>query len=726
MLSHALAAIARGWAVFPVHSVRPNGSCRCSKGVACKHPGKHPLTKRGFKDASDDEEIVRAWWAEWPDANVGIATGSASGIWVLDVDPRHGGDKTLQALEEQHGTLRAPTVRTGGGGFHFLFLMDSDPPVPSRNGVVRGIDVKGEGGYVVGAGSKHASGGVYCWADRQTPEDIPLTIAPQWLLEIVLAVTTAAEDGERQDAREAQALTPERLEEVRSAIAAIPNDDRGTWLKVGMALHSTREPEARAIWDEWSRPSTKFDPADQQRTWEGFTHDKQNDITLPTLFRLAKQHGWKHQDHKEWKKPEWVWRTETLATLNLDDAFPPDLAWLAGYCREHARVFHTPPEFGAMLMIGMLAGSIGGRYEIVLENVEWRECSPLWVLVAMRSGHGKSLVFKLLREPFDEYERQLDQGAEFDKWKGAVRYAELGVKAIDRKIMKALTGKGTVDNEDLKKRAADAEMELRIALAARPPLLSIIASNFTTPALSKFLMEHDERCVIIDPEGSVFGQAFSGTTDVERNIDPWLKAYSCEPIKENRIGDGTRDSRERYVQRPILGIAMCTQTGNLALFRDAYAAAKGFLARFMVLVLPYELPDTAISEGVFDPDLRQQWSSLVQEILSLRRPQEPIRVTLSGEAADYFKSWLQSWLDKAHIDAEADEASIVGYGSAFGAKLRGMALRMILALHVARCSTPDAASPDLETVRAVLDHWVPFIRANVSQVSSIIRDDPDH
>jgi hypothetical protein len=146
----------------------------------------------------------------------------------------------------------------------------------------------------------------------------------------------------------------------------------------------------------------------------------------------------------------------------------------------------------------------------------------------------------------------------------------------------------------------------------------------------------------------------------------------------------------------------------------------------MVLVLPYELTDTAISEGVFDPDLRQQWSSLVQEILSLRRPQEPIRVTLSGEAADYFKSWLQSWLDKAHIDAEADEASIVGYGSAFGAKLRGMALRMILALHVARCSTPDAASPDLETVRAVLDHWVPFIRAHVSQVSSIIRDDPDH
>src|SRR5271157_2474834 len=78
--------------------------------------GKLPLTEHGFKDATTDPAQIRASWSQYPDANVAIPTGPASGLWVLDIDPRHGGDKSLTALTEKYGPLPATLeARTGGG-----------------------------------------------------------------------------------------------------------------------------------------------------------------------------------------------------------------------------------------------------------------------------------------------------------------------------------------------------------------------------------------------------------------------------------------------------------------------------------------------------------------------------------------------------------------------------------------------------------------------------------
>ncbi len=69
-IAAALAYAARGWSVFPVHSLR-DGICTCGK-PDCDSPGKHPRTKNGHKDASIDEQQIRAWWTQHPDANIGI------------------------------------------------------------------------------------------------------------------------------------------------------------------------------------------------------------------------------------------------------------------------------------------------------------------------------------------------------------------------------------------------------------------------------------------------------------------------------------------------------------------------------------------------------------------------------------------------------------------------------------------------------------------------------
>jgi putative DNA primase/helicase len=153
----ALEYARRGIPVFPLHGIR-DGHCTCLRPTCDpKKAGKHPRTTHGFKDATTDETTITQWWTEAPDANIGTPTDWCT---VLDVDPRNGGDATLHDLERRHGPLPyTPEVLTGGGGRHIYFRR-----APVRNGAGRlgpGLDVKGDGGYVVLPPSQHASGRRY-------------------------------------------------------------------------------------------------------------------------------------------------------------------------------------------------------------------------------------------------------------------------------------------------------------------------------------------------------------------------------------------------------------------------------------------------------------------------------------------------------------------------------------------------------------------------------------
>ncbi len=173
----------RGWLVFSVHSIQ-DGSCTCGKSD-CHSPGKHPRTANGLKNATTDANIIVEWWREWPDANVGVVTGAESGIVVIDIDTRHDGDKSLDALEAEHGTLPATvTACTAGGGFHFVFKHPGDT-IRNRSNVRPGIDVRGDGGYIVAPPSNHASGDVYRWDEARAPDETELAEILDWLLDLI-------------------------------------------------------------------------------------------------------------------------------------------------------------------------------------------------------------------------------------------------------------------------------------------------------------------------------------------------------------------------------------------------------------------------------------------------------------------------------------------------------------------------------------------------------------
>lgn len=190
-LEAALRWAALGWKVFPVHTpVFPGdggtASCTCSSGAACQRIGKHPRIVNGFKAATADPAQIEAWWTRWPDANIGVATGAASGFVAIDEDPRNGGDDTLRELESKHGKLPHTVEQlTGGGGRHLCFAHPG-VYVKSRCGVLPGIDVKADGGYIVVEPSLHKNGHRYAFELSSYPGEVLLAEMPEWLQDLVL------------------------------------------------------------------------------------------------------------------------------------------------------------------------------------------------------------------------------------------------------------------------------------------------------------------------------------------------------------------------------------------------------------------------------------------------------------------------------------------------------------------------------------------------------------
>jgi hypothetical protein len=160
MLKAALAYARRGVPVFP-----------------CETSAKRPLTRNGHWDATTDPHAIERWWKRWPSANVGVPTGEKSGVVVLDVDVDDGGPESLARLERV-GVPVPKTARasTGGGGIHLFFRYPRGREIRNSAGLLgAGLDVRGEGGYVVVPPSR--TRGLYRWVDTS-----PLAEA-SWLIE---------------------------------------------------------------------------------------------------------------------------------------------------------------------------------------------------------------------------------------------------------------------------------------------------------------------------------------------------------------------------------------------------------------------------------------------------------------------------------------------------------------------------------------------------------------
>ena len=278
---------------------------------------KIPIIKNWQTNPPRTAEEIRAAFAKPGWDVVGIPTGAISGIDALDIDPRHGGDKWLRANPGRLPVTR--TQITQSGGAHLIFK-HADGVRNSTGTIAPGIDVRGDGGYIVdwslsgysvrydneiapwpdwllpvvqgltrgnraagtvrpGNGSAHAS---------TLPEQENILIErPRRAVPLTAAVAISHAPPRWSDAEEAR---------VRSALSVLLADNRDDWLHRGMELHWLEWDErGYRLWDEWSRKCLdKYDEDTQRKTWDGFNRrdPKQARRTIASLFCEAKLFGW--------------------------------------------------------------------------------------------------------------------------------------------------------------------------------------------------------------------------------------------------------------------------------------------------------------------------------------------------------------------------------------------------------------------------------------------------
>jgi hypothetical protein len=166
VLTEALRLAELGWRVVPIKSGH-----------------KYPPMKAWQEAASSNARTVHNWWGGlYRNHGVGIATGSESGVWVLDIDGSAGADSLAQLIET-HGAL-PPTVEvlTGSGGRHMYFKHPGVKITTNRSQLGVGLDIRGDGGQVLAPPTIHPNGTPYRW--MTSPWEVQVAVAPSWLLEL--------------------------------------------------------------------------------------------------------------------------------------------------------------------------------------------------------------------------------------------------------------------------------------------------------------------------------------------------------------------------------------------------------------------------------------------------------------------------------------------------------------------------------------------------------------
>ncbi len=267
---------ARGWRLFPVKPLK-----------------KEPFITDWPNQATNDEARLQSWLKRFPNCNWAVATGQASGVFALDVDGEEGLE-SLAAYEAQDCKLpQTLTTRTGRGRHLWLgWPLDGVVVRNSAGKLAPGLDVRGEGGYVVVPPSVHPSGALYDFADEQ----VPVAVAPDWLLERIAQSSTAPYPHDGIAAQlQGNAIPEGQRNDVLTSLAGSMRRKNMTLSAINAALLAENSqrcnpplPEAEVT--EIAESVSRYEPASPSR---------RPDLRRPELLKLSQV---------EAREVDWLWK----------------------------------------------------------------------------------------------------------------------------------------------------------------------------------------------------------------------------------------------------------------------------------------------------------------------------------------------------------------------------------------------------------------------------------
>lgn len=286
MLEYAKQYIARGWKLFPLHSIQ-DGQCTCGT-KNCGDAGKHPRVPKGLKEASGDLAKIEEWFGPTaPPSNIAVVTGAASGITVLDIDVgpgKHGAESWAELIREK-GEPNTLMARTGSGGMHMVFKYNSSLKTAS-NVLGPGIDCRNDGGYIVAPPSLHRSGGTYNWEEDAPIADLPAHLAQR----------KETRGRKRSDAMYAGRYS---LQQVQAMLVHVSSADRDLWRSVGIILgrEFNRSAEAWDVYWAWAEKDAGKKSRNHDEIMREAFHDlsqqtSESQLTIGTIVKAAIEGGW--------------------------------------------------------------------------------------------------------------------------------------------------------------------------------------------------------------------------------------------------------------------------------------------------------------------------------------------------------------------------------------------------------------------------------------------------
>lgn len=264
-----------GWHVFPLK------------------PGtKYPGCEHGSSEATTDVEQIERWWAASPNSGIGMRPAT-SGLYVLDMDPRNGGEASFAALQAEHGLLLSPVMAQSGRGtgFHMYFAA---PVAGTRYKGQPGPGLDGKhNGFVVLPPSIHPdTQQPYTWMTGTPGAGEHLPVAPAFLEKVVT---------QRPD-RVPRAVDPAELPSIKAALAFLDAEDNETWQNTMASMkhwgdHAEAEAEALEAFCEWSATSSKPEHSGNEheieKRWDSWTSDAPGARTIASVFHDAKAKGFR-------------------------------------------------------------------------------------------------------------------------------------------------------------------------------------------------------------------------------------------------------------------------------------------------------------------------------------------------------------------------------------------------------------------------------------------------
>lgn len=585
-----------GWRVFPVHSIA-NNICTCGNTL-CKSPGKHPKLADWQSKASSNPADIEALFLHFPQSNIGIVTGETSGIIVLDVDAKNRGVESLATLEEKYGALPdTPQCLSGGGGVHYYFKYPNFR-VQNLVGIESGIDIRGDGGFIVAPESKHISGKSYEWEMSSHPSDIKLADAPNWLIEKINVPKSKRRSQQNGLLHEGQR---------NSGLASIAGQLRHYGLEKD-AIEATLIKENEK----------KCDPP----------------LDINEVKKIAESIASYPTTEESWE-PIVPFNSFKLPTLDMSLIPEP----LRQFCIDLSKQTETPIEMAVMTSLGIISGAASKLFEVQVFG-GWTEQLNLWTLTALDSGNRKTPVLNAAQEPIFKWEKRKHY-----EMKELIQQAE-GKREIDLMRLKALASQ--LRNQKASKAGKDPaqiekdfqELRKNITTIPRPPRLMV--EDVTPEKLASLLFENDERVILASDEGgSILGNIGGRYSNGMENLDLILKCYSGSSYNYDR-----KSSPPIRLQSPLLALVLTPQPFILSgLFQNPAFRNRGFIPRFIFALPQSPVGYRSCDDYKMNGEIKSAYENVIHSILDIepiRAPNGSIKstiISLSPEARELLRQF---------------------------------------------------------------------------------------